>query len=49
LAVDDNLDQVDLAASEYYSEGHLYRKDGLPIKIRCGHVVRDFESEAKTR
>ena len=33
LAVDDNLDQVDLAASEYYSEGHLYRKDGLPIKM----------------
>jgi hypothetical protein len=33
LAVDDNLDQVDLAASDYYSEGHLYGKDGLPIKM----------------
>ena len=25
------------------------RKKGIIIFTRCGHVVRDFESEAKTR
>ena len=27
----------------------ILNKDGTQVNIRCGHVVRDFESEAKTR
>ena len=44
LAVDENLDQVDLAASEYYSEGHLYRKDGLPIKMDSFYILGNMAS-----
>ena len=34
---------------EKYQKSNLKVKEAFYISTRCGHVVRDFESEAKTR